>query len=177
MTRQECLSQAVLRSRDSLLRYLKGFDDSNHATQAPSLPNHVAWTLGHLAMTTHRAAERLDRQPLPDSDFFTLTPGGDSLGAPDRYDTESVAFGSRPVADPNLYPPYHRCLDIFEGAVNRMAAAVRDAPDDVLDRPSTWGRDTVPTWSLATRMVFHNGTHCGQIADLRRALGMGSILG
>jgi hypothetical protein len=25
--------------------------------------------------------------------------------------------------------------------------------------------------------VFHNGTHCGQLADLRRALGMGSIFG
>jgi hypothetical protein len=30
-------------------------------------------------------------------------------------------------------------------------------------------------YTLASRMVFHNGTHCGQVADLRRALGIGSI--
>ena len=40
-------------------RYLNGFDDTNHTRQAPNLPNHVAWVLGHLALTMHRAAERI----------------------------------------------------------------------------------------------------------------------
>jgi hypothetical protein len=31
--------------------------------------------------------------------------------------------------------------------------------------------------NLAVRMVFHTGTHAGQLADLRRALGLGSIFG
>jgi hypothetical protein len=38
-----------------------------------------------------------------------------------------------------------------------------------------WGKSQVPLWSMASRMIFHNGTHCGQLADLRRALGLGSI--
>jgi hypothetical protein len=61
----------VVQSRDLLKRYLRGFDDSNSTLQAPGLPNHLAWTLGHLAINLHRTAERFDKQPLPASDFIT----------------------------------------------------------------------------------------------------------
>jgi hypothetical protein len=68
-------------------------------------------------------------------------------------------------------------VEIFEGAIARVARAVRDCDEGRLDQTVKWGgRDSV-LWMLAVRMVFHNGTHCGQLADLRRALGMGSIFG
>jgi hypothetical protein len=70
MTRQQLLAEAVRESRNLLARYLKGFDDTNHTKQAPGLPNHVAWTLGHLSLTMYRTAEKLNGTPPPESDFI-----------------------------------------------------------------------------------------------------------
>ena len=45
------LAEAIGSTRELLVRYLQGFDDANATAQAPGLPNHAAWTLGHLALT------------------------------------------------------------------------------------------------------------------------------
>lgn len=171
MNRGEMLSRGVLESRVLFARYLNGFDDSNHTSQAPGLPNHLAWTLGHCALTMHRAAEKLDGRDLPTAQFIA---GADS-GDPNRFGTESVSFGSRPLADPARYPGLSRCVAIFDSACDRLAAAARMASDVTLDRRTKWGTGEVSLESLVFRMVFHNGTHCGQVTDLRRALGIGSI--
>ena len=172
MTRQDLLAEMLVQSRDLLKRYLKGFDDSNSTRQAPGLPNHLAWTLGHLALNLHRTAERFDKQVIPSGDFLTRDGRG---GDRDRFDTESVSFGSTPVDDPELYPSWSRCVAIFDAAIDRMANALSNAQDAQLDSLTRWGKLEVPLYTMASRMVFHNGTHTGQIADLRRALGMGSI--
>lgn len=171
MTRQRLLAESIRQSRDLLLRYAKGFDETNHVRQAPGLPNHFAWTMGHLALTLHRIAEKVDGAALPEDDFVT----GEGRGGAQRFDTESVCFGSTPVAEASLYPPAERCLAIFAAAVERCAATFESASDAQLDAAVPWGPAHVPAWQTAVRMVFHNGTHCGQLADLRRALGMGSI--
>jgi hypothetical protein len=36
---------------------------------------------------------------------------------------------------------------------------------------------TAPPYLLVARSIYHIGIHNGQIADLRRVLGMGSALG
>jgi len=174
MTRQQALAEAVLDSRTLIARYFKGFDDSNHTTQAADLPNHFAWTLGHLALTLHRTAEKFEPSPqaLPDADFVT---GDGSGGSADTFDTESVCFGSAPTIDASRYPRAARCIEIFSAAIERCAAAIRSCSDEQLEARIAWGKAEVPLWTLAGRMVFHVGTHCGQLADLRRALRMGSI--
>jgi hypothetical protein len=161
MNRQQTLANAVLESRTLIARYFKGFDDANHTTQAQHLPNHFAWTLGHLALTLHRTAEKFDGRALPEQDFVK----GDG-----RSGT------SKPIDDHKLYPSHDRCVAIFDDAIQRLVSAIRRADDAKLEMLVTWGNGQVKLWSLAIRMVFHNGTHCGQLADLRRALGMGTIL-
>ncbi len=170
-TRAQTLADSVLLSRELLRRYLAGFDDTNHTKQPPDMPNHVAWTLGHLALTMHRAAEKIDDTPPPESDFFKGSGRGDSH----RFDTEAVCFGSKPGCDPATFPPMKRCVNIFSGAIDRLAATVGSADDAALDKLVKWGALDVPAWAAVARMVFHNGTHCGQIADLRRALRMNSV--
>ena len=174
MNRQQTLANAVLESRTLIARYFKGFDESNHTKQAQHLPNHFAWTLGHLALTLHRTSEKFDGRALPETDFVA---GDGRAGGPTKYDTESVCFGSEPVDDARLYPTHDRCVTIFDDANQRLVSAIRRTDDAKLEMLATWGSGQVKLWSLAIRMVFHNGTHCGQLADLRRALGMGSILG
>ena len=174
MTRQQFLSDAILESRMLIARYFNGFDNTNHTRAAEHLPNHFAWTLGHLALTLHRAAEKLDRAALPASDFLT---GDGRAGTRDRFDTESVCFASKPQPSAETYPTRARAEEIFNAAVQRFAAAVCNATDQQLDAQVPWGNGTVSMANLAARMVFHTGTHAGQLADLRRALGLGSIFG
>jgi hypothetical protein len=99
------LAASVRSSGPLILRFLDGFDDDNRTRQAPGLPNHVSWTLGHLALTMHHAADFVtgfnEPQRLSTSDWIH---GDGTAGDPSRYDTESVAFGSAPVKEPAKYP-------------------------------------------------------------------------
>lgn len=188
-TRAETIAEAILASRALLGRYLIGFDDHSHTRQAPNLPNHLAWCLGHCALTLHRGLERITGDPVPERDFLispidlaerTASRPGASPSAshrvpPTRFDAETVSFGSTPVDNPLLYPTRSRCIEIFDAACERYASAFRTLPDARLDEMITWGNIQIPIWASGLRLSFHNGTHCGQIADLRRALGMKSI--
>lgn len=176
MDRRDAIAEGMLATKALLARYLAGFDDSNHTRQAPGLPNHVAWNLGHLAFTMQRVAEKFDGRPVPGADFFS------SKGAPpgarrpaDRFDSESVCFGSTPVADAAAYPSLARCTAIYNNGCDRVAGAVRAADEATLEKTVPWGAGQTTLWLLAQRMIFHNGDHTGQIACLRRALQMKSI--
>lgn len=170
------LADSVLSTKVLLARFLPGFDDTNHTRQAPGLPNHVAWNLGHLALTMHRAAMKIDAKPLPTDVFIEGSDRGEG-GERGRFGTESVGFNSTPTADPARYPSLARCVAIFDGACDRLAGAVRNAPDDTLAALHAWGPMQIPAWMMVQRMLFHNGTHTGQIIDLRRALNMPRVLG
>jgi len=169
---QDSHAQNILTSRVLLARYLKGFGDANRTKQAPALPNHVAWNLGHLALTMYRAGELVGGKAPPAADFVA-----GERGDAQRFGLEGVAFGSKPVDDPSIYPGYARCVEIFDGATESLAAVARNMSDEKFASTVTWGMagNVIPVNDLFARMVFHNGAHCGQIADLRRALGVGSI--
>ncbi|USN98077.1 MAG: DinB family protein [Phycisphaeraceae bacterium] len=160
------------------LRFLAGFDDENRTQQASGLPNHVSWTLGHVALTMHRAADVIagfDKpQHLPTSDWVH---GDGTAGDPSRYDTESVGYGSTPKADKAKYPRMKRAIEIYEAAVERLASEVASASELALEREVKWGSTTLEAGALVQRVVFHTGTHTGQVIDLRRALGMAGVLG
>jgi len=175
MTPNDMLADAVLNCRPLAARYLPGFTDTNRISQAVNLPNHVAWSLGHCALTMHRVAEMADGAPVPTSDFDAGGAVGHSGDAPRAFSPEAVSFGSRPVADANAYPGLARCIEIYNAACERLAAAVRSAPEATFIKVIKWGPAEAPWWMLVFRMVFHNGFHTGQIADLRRALGLKSI--
>lgn len=158
-----------------ITRFLPGFDDSNRAVQAPGIHNHVAWTLGHLALTMHRAAERVDgKTDLPQADFVV---GDGSSGGPDRFDSESVCYGSTPSSEAVRYPTFDRCVTIFEAAAERAAAVAEHADETLLGDLTTWGGSETTKGDLLVRMALHNATHAGQIIDLRRALGMPKLVG
>jgi len=174
MTRQSIYAEGILESRALCARYFAGFDDTSHTKQAPNLPNHFAWNLGHLAYIMQSVAKRIDGAAVPDSDFIE---GGHPSGGGDakRFATASVTMGSVPVDDPTQYPTRDRCVEIFNAACERCAAAFKNAPDADLDREVPWGAVSLPIWKLGPHMQFHNGAHAGEIADLRRAFAFKSI--
>jgi hypothetical protein len=168
MNAQSALADAILACKPLATRYFAGFTDETRTAQAPGLPNHLAWTLGHLALTMHRIAEKFDGRSIPVRDLSLAR-------QPGAYLLEDVAFGSTPAPDTSHYPPLDRGIQIYEAACDRLAQAVRAAPDARLDEVHPWGKGQSSLRELAGRMVFHNGMHTGQIADLRRALGFASI--
>jgi hypothetical protein len=168
------LADIVQSTKALTARYLAGFNDVTHVRQTPDLPNHVAWQLGHLALTMHRVAAMLDGAELPPKDFVK---GDGYAGSREKghYDAEAVAFASRPEERHDRFPKLDRCVEIFNAAADRLSAALRAATDDQLDKTVPWGQTTTPLWALASRRVFHNGFHTGQIADMRRALSFKSV--
>jgi len=172
--RQEVLAGLVLAGSAHLIRYQNGWPDEQRTTQAENLPNHAAWTFGHVALTLHRIAELLDENvDLPPEDFVT---GDGSDGDENRYDTESVATGSEPADDPSRYPTVARSREIAEAAAQRLHDAIRNAAEDDLDAPDPRpGGDKEPLWSLVMRAVLHEAVHAGQLAALRKALGLASV--
>lgn len=170
----KALASSMRTSGPLFTRFLAGFDESNRTRQAPSLPNHASWTLGHLALTMHKFAERFDGQGLPASDFLT---GDGHKGDAKRYDTESVSLGSKPTDTPSIYPTLERGRAVFESALDRLASALATLDDARLSEVQPWGKGEMRGEELATRIMFHNGIHAGQMTDLRRALGMPGVIG
>lgn len=178
MQHAETLAQTVEYSRPILTRYLAGFTEETRAAQAPGLPNHVIWTLGHLSLYMHRAANRMagcDDKPVPDTDFFT---GDGTGGEHTRFDTESICFGSQPTSNKTVYPTLERGHQVFEAGIAHLAQTIREVDDAGMCTPTAWGRGRKPMLvaDLVRHMVFHNATHTGQIVDLRRALGLAPII-
>lgn len=172
MTGAEMLAQAVLASKHLLTRYIAGFNDDNCTRQAPGLPNHVVWCLGHCALTMHRAGQHIDGQPIPVADFATDVAPRDG----GRFYTELIAFGSAPADEPNRYPSLARAVEVYESACDRLAATVRAADEDTLCRTIQWGTSELPLWLLVLRVTVHDGMHGGQITDLRRALALDPVI-
>ncbi|MBK7404955.1 MAG: DinB family protein [Phycisphaerales bacterium] len=175
-SRSETLAWMIEASTPLATRYFAGFTDANRAAQAPGLPNHFAWTLGHCALTMHRLAAQLDGKPLPERDYEQGVQH--SAGSPPtRFGTEGVAFGSKPVTDAGVYPSVARCQEVFNAAAARFAEAVRHATDAQLDALAPWGKSQLPMRDLINRVNLHNSMHSGQLVDLRRALGFDRVVG
>jgi hypothetical protein len=170
MTTQELLADAVAASKGALTRFLTGFTDANRTAQAPHLPNHAIWTLGHVALYLHDAAGRIDGRPMPEKDI-----GPDAGSGHSRFANDAIGFGSKPANDPARYPTLARGVAIFEAACERLATAARRADGATLDRQTEWMGMQIPLGLLVTRLILHIGMHTGEIMDLRRALGLEPI--
>lgn len=174
MKRSDLYAESILVSAGMVKRFLPGFDDTNCTRQAPGLPNHVAWCLGHLGVVMSRVAHLISGKEVPQAEFVEDQSQADRT----RYVISSVVPGSSPVAAADAYPAMARCLEIFDASAARLAEAFATASDEVLDRKAQLGPfGEIPLGGLAARMTFHNGVHCGQIVDLRRALDLPSVLG
>ena len=175
MNQQQTLALAVRSTVPLLERYLTGFDESNRTTQGPGNPNHVVWTLGHLALVLNRAAEHVEGVPAQDAPPGFVT---GQTGSAEAFATESVAYGSTPTDDPDRYPTFARAVEMWRTTCERLASSCEAASDEALARPISWGKGAEQSCAqLVLRLVFHNGTHTGQLIALRKSLGMNKVVG
>ena len=170
-------ARMIRESSPLLLRFLAGFDESNRARQAPSLPNHAIWILGHCAFTMARLAELIGGPAPREADFeageWTEARGGRAMT---RFLIEEIAKDSVPSGDASRYPSLARGVEIFEHAAADLAATVDSATAERLSETVPWIGTPQPLASLVIRIAVHNGMHAGQLTDLRRALGLARVL-
>ncbi len=128
--------------------------DEEMVARPSGVPNHAAWTLGHIIFSCQGMATELGAAPwLPD-------------------DWESVfGYGSTPRSEQQQYPTKAQFQTYLADATTRLCDTVRNATTEVLRRQLS--DDDFPTMShlLLQVVVAHTAFHAGQLAVWRRAMG------
>ena len=143
-----------------LMRYVDDITEDERATQVAGIKNHPAWILGHLTLTLHLAMERLT---------------GHETEPP--VDPGAFGYGSKPVAEKGGYPAIEDLRDRFARTMTALAGTLRSGGEALLERSVNWGGDTITGRDLVARMIFHNGTHTGQLIQWRHALEKPLVVG
>lgn len=136
-----------------------GLDGGQAIAQPGGLVNHPTWTIGHLAVTSSVVMMELGAQPsFPPELMGRFFPG--------------VPISSA-AAD---YPPIETLMQELDTVHARLSELLSTVTDDMMVAPPAMDPvkrrfDTVGQFT-SYAMTAHEGVHLGQIADVRRALGM-----
>lgn len=141
-------------------KFASGFADDQVTAQPAGCKNHVLWTLGHIAATN--------------SWLGTLIDGGPH-GLPESYQ-KLFGYNSQPVNDPGAYPSFAEVRKAFDETFERLIGAAAALNDDQLAQPCTSDTSGFCSDKLdaVNKGAWHEGWHVGQLADLRRELGLPS---
>lgn len=138
--------------------------DADLADQPTPGATHPAWVLGHLAIAADFALALLGAAA-------TSPPEWRALFGP----------GSPVLADRAAYPSKAELVAAVEAGQDRLLAAARAAPPELLSRPQPgpfYREDFATVGELVAHlMTTHASLHLGQIAAWRRARGLPAALG
>jgi hypothetical protein len=127
--------------------------------QPPAIPNHPAWTIGHLTFSCQLLGGVIGLEKWLPRDWAK------------RYGTGSV-----PTADTSLYEPKEKLLAILSDAQPRLTRAVEQFPELRLDQPFPEPSylHVFPTirHALTQVLVGHTSMLVGQLTVWRRAMGL-----
>lgn len=140
--------------------YISGFEGRAWVAQPFAGANHALWQIGHLAIATHGI--------------------GGYLGAmgdiPSTYE-ELFGMGSAPKSDLAAYPDPESVLSLWRDLRARFIDVVRQFPGERL-------HDTLKDEGMLRTgaeiigfMPIHDATHAGELAMLRKHLGMARVFG
>jgi len=126
--------------------------------QPPGIPNHAAWTLGHVIFSCQALAGELGIEAWLSSDWES------------RF-----GYGSSPTAVVSQYPSKAALLTMFGEASHRFQAALLGLNEMALAEPlpDEKVRGILPTKGHALLQVVaaHTAYHAGQLAVWRRVIG------
>lgn len=135
---------------------LKGIPDDMYTFQPSKTDNHVAWVLGHLAGTEAWMAGVLK--------------AGD-FGVPKDI---AEAYGMKSTPSPAVKHTPAQLRDAFEKSHAAFIAWYKNADEAALSQDlsaATGGFATDPI-DAAHKIAWHEGYHFGQVANVRKALGL-----
>ena len=142
---------------------IKGFPENKLTFQTNETDTHVLWTLGHLIL----------------SDRWILSMvGGGEYEVPESYE-KLFGFQSKAVASADAYPPIAELRRHFDESRRRLVAWLEQVDDDQLKKAVDDGGMGFAKTALdaLSKQMWHEGWHAGQIAPLRRALGLKPAFG
>lgn len=154
--RDRAIAQAQF-ARKIVNRYATGFEDVT--AQPTNLPNHLLWSLGHLAATA--------------SWFNTLMAKDASHTVPSNYES-LFGMDSKPVSDPSAYPSFDEVKKNFDNSFETLIANAMNFNDEQLQAPPEQDGHGFVSDKLDClfKLAWHEAWHLGQIVDQRRALGI-----
>jgi hypothetical protein len=88
-------------------------------------------------------------------------------------------MGSKPVPDPSKYPGASEVRTLWESNRAALIKWLETAPDSALQVPlseKTGGFATDPLDAFC-KLCWHEGWHFGQVASVRKSLGLPNALG
>lgn len=140
-----------------------GIPDEKSCEQLPGAANHKLWTLGHMAQSNQWFACLIDGQPI------TFPAEWDRL----------FGMGSKPTDDEAGYPPIADVRAAYEASIDRLCAAIESLDDqEIVAGPAGDGANFVhDKLDSALKGAWHAGWHLGQLAGLRKGLGLPSLMG
>jgi hypothetical protein len=145
----------------TLHKLVGDLDDVQMTRQPVGVPNHPAWTLGHIIFSFQGIGEEIGLEPWLPADWEK------------RFGT-----GSTPVADVGTYPTKHELLGTLADAERRVREQLITLDDAALrdPLPDERVREILPTLGHAVLhvLVGHTAAHLGQLAVWRRAMGLPS---
>jgi uncharacterized damage-inducible protein DinB len=149
-----CLERTVAFLRDSVA----DLSEEEIVLQPPGVPNHAAWTLGHVIHSFHALAGELGVEPWLPGDWES-----------------QFGYGSSPAALISKHPGKAALLAAMEEASHRLRTALVavDEATWVEPLPDESVRALLPTkgHALVQIVAGHTAYHAGQMAVWRRAIG------
>jgi uncharacterized damage-inducible protein DinB len=151
-------------ARASTKKMLEGIPQDKLCAQPGSCINHALWIMGHLASS--------------DDYFLKEFGGGAKLALSESWHT-LFGMGAKPVADPSKYPSVAEVRKAFDErhaawvkwVESLTAAQLRQAT------PEGWRAYAPTLGDLPLFAAWHEGYHAGQLAPIRRGLGLGPAFG
>jgi uncharacterized damage-inducible protein DinB len=136
--------------------------DEDLVLQPPGVPNHAAWTLGHIVHSCQAMAGELGVEPWLPHEWEL------------RY-----GYGSLPSALASEYPTKAALLSALGEASQRLRTALLEMPVTILAEslPDETVRAMLPTKGHALLQVVaaHTAYHVGQLTAWRRAIGRPAV--
>ena len=142
-------------------KFAEGFAPEQVVAQAGACPNHLLWTLGHLASSA--------------SWTHGMITGGAPI-VPEGY-SSLFGMGSKPIGDPALYPSFDEVRAAYESSFRRLVDAVEQLDDEALLQAPEQdsGGFISDKLDALNKLAWHEGWHLGQLSDLRRGLGLPNV--
>ena len=145
-------------ARKTLDEMASGIPDSRATEQLPGASNHKLWTYGHLATATDWFAGLIDGKP---------------TSIPESYQG-LFGMGSAPKPNAAAYPPLGEVRAVADASFRRVLDALSVLSDRDLFAPVEGDGAGFATDKLdaAVKGLWHEGWHLGQLAALRRGMGL-----
>jgi len=153
-----CFERTVAYLRESVA----DLSDEDIVLEPPGVPNHAAWTLGHVIHSCEAMAGELGVEPWLPRDWES-----------------HFGYGSSPTAVTAQHPTKAALLAALAEASQRLCTALRAVDEAALTEPlpDETVRAMLPTKGHALLQVVaaHTAFHAGQLAAWRRAIGRPAV--